>query len=225
MDAPGPEPAAPALPRPRGRVNGLAVVRASAIAVGGFLLLLTLAVPRFGDGCFRGHESGAIATLRSIARAQERFCGLAVVDRDGDGVGETGTLRELSAGVVPRGAHAAVHPPLLSSAFQTADTTGTIQRSGYRIRMLLPTGDGHWSPSGADADHDGAEGRFVCLAWPRTRDEHARRTFAVDQTGTVLACDVERFAGGVGPEPDALPFRDGVLVEGRGSDGVVWQRP
>jgi len=225
MVAPGSAAPTPPLPRPRGRVDGIAVLRASVVGVGACLLLLTLAVPRFGGGCYRGHESGAIATLRGIAHAEARFCGLAVVDRDGDGVGETGTLRELAAGVVPRGAHAAIHPPLLSSAFRDADATGTVQRSGYRIRLLLPTSDGRWSAAGTDADRDGAEGRFVCVAWPRTRDEHARRTFAVDQTGTVFACDEERFVGAAGPDPDALPFRDGVLVEGPGADGAVWNRP
>ena len=42
---------------------------------------------------------------------------------------------------------------------------------------------------------------------------------------TVSLKPVSHGSGGVGPDPEALPFRDGVLVEGRGTDGVVWQRP
>ncbi len=88
---------------------------------------LVVAFPRFHSGpCRGGHhnESAAIATLRNIHSAQGEFRAMAFVDEDGDGVGEFGTLQELSAAVAPRGWEAPADAEVIES---TSSEVATIE--------------------------------------------------------------------------------------------------
>jgi hypothetical protein len=87
-------------------------------------------------------ETSALCSLHSIAGAEEQFRAARVVDLDGDGRGEYGTIAELSAAVALPDQPNALRPPVLSGAFRTVRPDGTVLRSGYRFRVLLPDADG-----------------------------------------------------------------------------------
>ncbi len=59
-----------------------------------------------GPTCCGGDETSAIVTLRSLHSAQTRFQDAAIIDLDRDGVGEFGSLSEMSGGVAVRGSDA-----------------------------------------------------------------------------------------------------------------------
>lgn len=155
------------------------------------LLVATAAVPFLSDGA-RTSETSAIGTLRSIASAEQAFRRACYVDMDGDGKGEFGTFRELSAGA-PLRAHLGrqlLDPPLLSPSFHAVDVNGCVERSGFAFRLYLPARDGTWvcaDRNDRKVSVDGAESRFRAFAWPLRRTERYDRVFCVDESGAVRA--------------------------------------
>ena len=176
---------------------GKSVLRVG-LAVGlALALFVWAAIPNFGPGGGRlnPNESAAIATLKNIASAQERFRTRRSVDRDGDGIGEYGWFAELAGRA----------EPVLSSAF-AAPVDGLVTRSGYRFRLWLPSGNGAWTHAGqaVPSDRDGTEQHFGVYAWP-VGTETGRRVFFVCENGDVLATKNTdwRYRGDTAPPVDA----------------------
>lgn len=212
-------------------------------------------------GCVCPNWMSAVGTLRNLAWVQEQYRAAVTVDEDGDGTGEYGGFLEMSCAVRARGrpdevlavwsgcpgprAAGATPPaptpqpsrvPVLSGAFRTMLPDGTVQRSGYRFRMVLVGRDGAPAVETPGAgfgdgtiDPDLAERRFVCYAWPTMYGTSGDRTFVVDETGAIFGTDDPRYSGAAGPASGAamssggLRSISGTVVPGvPAQDGNVW---
>jgi len=179
-----------------------------------------------------GNDVSAVGTLRRIAIAQAQFQSDARLDLDGDGIGEYGTLAEVSgaAGLrldpaaTRRGA--ALDPPLLPPWTKAAVGAGGIMsKAGYQFRVHLPGPDGvHEGPLAtliaALVDTDAAEVRWWAYAWPEAWGVTGECAAYVDSTGTVLICDNETARwSGTGRAPPAEP----VPAPGATHGGETWR--
>ncbi len=182
---------------------------------------------------FDASESAAIATLKNLHAAQQRFAELGVVDRDGDGRGEFGTLGELAGAVDLRCALAGVAAPrrlapaLLGASFG-ADAYGRTQRTNYLFQVWLSAGDGRWIGDGSGGP--GPTYGWCAYAWPAD-GARAKRAFFIDHVGELHAFDnVDRTYHGVGRPAlvdAALPSSDAharaTPGECIGRDGRLWR--
>lgn len=161
------------------------------VAVALLLLLVLTGVPRF-----RVHpgqvETAAIARLRGLHSAQAAFQKAGHVDRDGDGIGEFGTLGELTGTAHVRGADPArrLDSPLLARSWAPHAGGGMAQWFDYRFRLFLPGKEGRlccadWTPEEVDVDR--SEETWCAFAWPRWHPCGTWRTFRIDETGVVRA--------------------------------------
>jgi hypothetical protein len=130
--------------------------------------------------------------LRTLHTAQQVFTAACAVDLDGDGVGEIGTLGELTGFDALRGraANGRFDPPILPPSIRPTGSHGTAARAGYLFRLYLPGRDGAWLRVDEDAgrlDVDAAETRWCAFAWPAHHDAETTRTFRIDETGRVTA--------------------------------------
>ena len=121
------------------------------IVVAIIAIIAAVAIPKLVSARISANENAAIATLRSIAAAQQQLQSSAAIDTDGDGGGEHGFFGEL-AGTDPVrefqgvGVAAAVgantlDPTYLPIAFGNVVTDGgdgVVERQGYFFKMLLP---------------------------------------------------------------------------------------
>lgn len=156
-------------------------------------------------------ESAAIDTLGSVLfPAQFQFQGAAYLDQDADGVGEYGTLAELTGAAAPPGRAQA------EASAEGFSPDGV--RHGYRFSVFLPDAAGKAISADAAARKadkaaaDAQERSFVIYAWP-VDAASGTRAFAVDQTGVVYEAP---FTG------TAPAWND--LYSGQGWDGVPsWQ--
>jgi hypothetical protein len=96
------------------------------------------------------NETAAIATLRNVAATQEQFRARGLVDVDGDGVGEFGTILELT-GTAPLRAAAdsptprrALTPALLSPSLAGVTSEGWVEKAHYAFAVFLPRRGGGW---------------------------------------------------------------------------------
>jgi len=128
-----------------------------------------------------GNEIGAIVTLRNLGRCQSVFQNPRRVDLDGDGIGEFGTLGEMTgndglradtAGA-KRGAPA--ESPVLSISLASVNEDGVATKSGYCFRVWLPESRGGavhegngptWGSGSRPAAGDGAPPRAVLPGSP-----------------------------------------------------------
>ncbi len=159
------------------------------------------------------NESDVVRALASIHRAQATAAKRALIDTDGDGLGEYATLRELTGGRSTRRKEP-IRPPLLPNAFAPKpEHLGDLRLAGYRIRLYLPghrrtaipmtsafggrgeflslgTSGGWYTRSvpGPEAvDMAKAETHWWAYAWPEELEVTGRRTFYIDQDGQVWA--------------------------------------
>lgn len=194
-------------------------------------------------------ESAAIATLRSIAAAQQQLQASAGIDTDGDGGGEFGYFAEMAGAVPPRGSDKAMNPTFLPKAFGVlvpGSGGGVVSRQGYVFQMILPGGAGARPVAGAPEAQSGGSGplspdpsnaeiMWCCYAWPLYEvPGEPRRTFFINQDGDVLATTRDagmRYVGLQGGPPiDAAytsPLDMGsqaalALAGLRGNDGNRW---
>ncbi len=199
-------------------------------ALGFVAVLVAIAVPNLTYARINRNDVSASSSLRGIVNAQREFREASIVDLDGDGVGECGSLRELSGAIVPRGRTHLIQPPVLSGAYRTRDVNGIVHRSGYSFAIFLRGADGAWVPADppVDAidpdamDPDAAETELLCYAWPDRYGATGKVTLVIDAHGTVLATDSRRYSGAAGPPPDAAPIVDGRLERGIGPDTNTW---
>lgn len=167
-----------------------------------------MAIEEAGDD---SPEGKAIEALGSVLfPAQFQFQGGAYVDQDGDGVGEYGTLSELTGVTAPPGR---AQGEATAEGF-AADGT----RAGYRFVVYLPDAAGKALTVGKEARKadkaaaDAQERAFVIYAWPADAAV-STRAFAVDQSGVVYEAPF------TGKEP---AWNE--LYGGQGWDGVpAWQ--
>jgi prepilin-type N-terminal cleavage/methylation domain-containing protein len=125
------------------------------IVVAIIAIVASIAVPKVLSARISADENAAIATLRSIAAAQEQFQACAADDTDADGAGEFGFFGELSGGCALRIYDRAtglpalgvapddlLEPPFLATAFghifDDPNGDGVVERQGYYFKMYLP---------------------------------------------------------------------------------------
>jgi type IV pilus assembly protein PilA len=187
------------------------------IVVAIIAIIAAIAIPGLLRARISANESSTIGSLRSLSTAQTQFQGQAVVDQDGDGVGEYGYFGELSGTEGLRG-----NGPRLSSApFMAAvlgvkDATGHSQKSGYFFKMYLPTAAATAAaeltviPAAAvPLDANEQETRWTAYAWPNSRGTTANRCFMINHAGTVMSTpnNTAKYSGsgasGVVPAADA----------------------
>ena len=194
---------------------------------------------------FHSNDGSAYFTLLNICAIEREFRASRCIDADGDGIGEFGTLAELSGGAELLGKSHVLNPPLLSGAFRTIALDGFARRSGYRIRVYLPDAAGngvHESgllPSSSKlpsrdratdlVDPKLASRRWCAYAWPEEHERSGRRTFVIDQDGTALCTIDPRYSGDHGPLPGAAFVAGGSssivgrLARGAAAqDGNLW---
>ena len=124
------------------------------IVVAIIAIIASMAMPKLMSARIAANENAAIATLRSIAAAQQQFQSSSAIDTDGDGGGEFGFFAEL-AGAVPMrifdgvGPAAGVlgdelDPPFLASTFGNVQpeagggVNSVVERQGYLFKIYLP---------------------------------------------------------------------------------------
>ena len=180
------------------------------VVVSVLALIAVIAIPNYLDSKLQANEVAAIDALRLVAQAQTQFQARAIVDRDGDGIGEFGGFMELSGMRGPRVASGAPVPPplsppiLTSGSFQTVLAPwGHIQRAGYCFQIYLPQPDGRRYPERVGQFHDIvdinlSEVTWCCYAWPIVYNNSGRRTFCVNQTGTIVMTDAPDYSGSAG---------------------------
>jgi hypothetical protein len=205
-----------------------------------------VAIPRLLAARIAANENAAIATLRHLASAQAQFEVLALVDADGDGIGEYGFAGELCGARPVRGSGQRMEPPVLSQAMAPSDDgqgRGVVVRSGYAFQVWLGRSQGRGvvgvaEPMGRQASAlgptaDAAEVLWCCYAWPLDPGTTGNRSFFINQEGDVLVLsEAGRYGGlprdgGSAPHFDSAYARAGDLsaplaLGGPGTDGAVW---
>src|SRR5262245_40993952 len=208
------------------------------IVVAIIAIIASIAIPNLLSARLSANESAAIATLRNIIASQSQFQTQAVVDTDGDGIGEYGWFTEMAGIVTPRNAIAPLVPPVLSAALGTLQppTNDFINRSGYFFQMFLPDNNGQGLAETAFAapDQNVCETCWICYAWPADRQTTGNRSFVTSQTGDLLQTNeqVAQYDGtttrpiySAALDPATNPGLDmrGTLAVGvAGGDGNTW---
>jgi type IV pilus assembly protein PilA len=125
------------------------------IVVAIIAIIAAIAIPKLLSARISANENAAIATLRSIAAAQQQFQSSSAIDTDADGGGEFGFFGELSGAAEMRIYDEAtglpalggavddiLDPPFLATAFgnilDDPSGDGVIERQGYNFKMFLP---------------------------------------------------------------------------------------
>ena len=189
------------------------------IVVAIIAIIAAVAIPRLMTARISANENAAIATLRSIAAAQQQLQASAAIDTDADGGGEYGYFGELAGTDVIREFDAAalapaisgdtITPAYLATAFGNlvADGAGdgVVERQGYYYKMFLP--DDNVDPAAATDAYPEAPGggtvagniaawgsgncevMWSCYAWPVTAGRTGNRAFFINHEGDVIAHD------------------------------------
>ncbi|MEL6428228.1 MAG: prepilin-type N-terminal cleavage/methylation domain-containing protein [Planctomycetota bacterium] len=175
------------------------------IVVAIIAIIAAVAIPKLVSARISANENAAIATLRSIAAAQQQLQSSAAIDTDLDGGGEYGYFGELAgadnirlntAGTVAANGPL-LDPTYLPVAFGNV-ANGFVERQGYLFQMILPdalssgaiaalieaTGGGN---GGTFPDPSNAEILWCCYAWPVQQGKTGNRAFFINQDGDVTA--------------------------------------
>ncbi len=187
------------------------------IVVAIIAIIAAVAIPKLMSARISANENAAIATLRSIAAAQQQFQASSAIDTDGDGGGEYGFFGEL-AGAVPMrifdgtgpalstDANDVLDPPFLASAFGNVvaigtTTEGMVERQGYNFRVFLPAETGATgTPGVAEGSAGGTaaitnwasancEIMWCAYAWPVDAEKTGNRVFFINQEGDIASFD------------------------------------
>jgi len=159
----------------------------------------------------QSNQKAVVATLRSIAAAQQQLQASGAIDTDGDGGGQYGFFGEL-AGTTPLriygsnggtigGPADVLDPPFLASslgAIKASHEYGCILRKGYYFRIHLPalTPEGESVIAGVFESPQGGAGTnsidpsrgelfWGVYAWPAKAGTGAQSTFFINQDGDV----------------------------------------
>ena len=207
------------------------------IVVAIIAIVALIALPNLLSARLSSNETTAIATLRAIISAQSQFQTRALADSDADGLGEFGTIGEMSGAVGVRGGKVMV-PAVLSATFRTINAQGQAARNGYLYKLFLPdaagVGAGELPGGGASAtvDPDLAESAWCAYAWPTNYEQTGVRTFFVNHGGELIFTSSGSYSGPGAAIPAGAALRapgpagsiTGLLATGvTGRDGNLWR--
>jgi len=159
----------------------------------------------------RANETRSIATLRNSTSVMAQVQASGKIDCDADGIGEYGTILELTGSVPLRtGNHggsgdfssqgATLAPALMTPRMNNVDANGMATMNGYHYRVFLPDTS---TPAGfvhergpanvvglsggtGQISIDYSETTWCMYAWPVKRGITGNRVFFVNQSGDVL---------------------------------------
>jgi len=207
------------------------------IVVAIIAIIASIAIPNLLSARLASNETAAISTLRTITSAQAQFQNTSRADENNNGIGEYGTLAEMSGEVGVRGGSPVV-PPMLSGAFRNVNGQGQVSKSGYLYSIWMPDANGagvdEVAGGGADAtvDADYAETSWTAYAHPVAVGKTGNRTFFVNQSGDMLSTDATEDsyngttdgpAGEAAYLPSAITITGPVAVGATGQDGNFWK--
>ena len=194
------------------------------------------------DATLALNEVAAIATLRNLATCQAHIQTAGKVDADQDGIGEYGTLLEMTGAAAVRSGFAEgvggigdfskqgtkVNPPILSPKMAGVDATGVVRKGGYCYRVFLPdsafpsgftheTGPAEKVGLAGGTARVGVEMSETCwcaYAWPEKLGETGNRVFFVNHTGDVMqsANEAAKWAGEKAPPGNSAFLGDGITA-------------
>jgi prepilin-type N-terminal cleavage/methylation domain-containing protein len=175
------------------------------IVVAIIAIIAAVAIPKLVSARISANENAAVATLRSIAAAQQQLQSSAAIDTDADGGGEHGYFGELAGATPVRGfvggvaavSAVTLDPTYLPVAFGNV-ANRMVERQGYFYQMFLPDasvinpigGVAEAAAGGNDAVLPGgsnAEIMWCCYAWPVQATKTGNRAFMINQAGDVIA--------------------------------------
>ncbi|MEE8107416.1 MAG: DUF2950 family protein [Planctomycetota bacterium] len=200
-------------------------------------IVAAIALPNLLSARLNSNETAAIATMRMLLSAQAQFQTRSIADEDRDGLGEYGTLAEMSAAVTIRGGATTIQPPVLSTAFRTVTVNGEVSRSGYFFKVWLPdsSGDGLGEVAGGGADpavdSELSEVSWCAYAWPNVYEQTGIRSFYVSARGDILTATDSTYSGsGAFTNPgaalvapgSATSMTGGIANNATGRDGNFW---
>ncbi len=171
----------PPPPLPEKKSNTLVIVL---VCVGaafflclGLPIIAAIAIPNLLAAKLSSNETAAMATLRNLASCQAQIQTSGKIDADGDGIGEYGTLLEMTGTTgVRKGFRSAaggekassgfesqgstVTPPILSAALANVDGLGIVTKNGYCYVIFLPDSSmrGGWVHEKGPIGSPGLEG-------------------------------------------------------------------
>ncbi|MBX3463428.1 MAG: prepilin-type N-terminal cleavage/methylation domain-containing protein [Planctomycetes bacterium] len=219
----------------RSRAAGFTLIELM-IVVAIIAIIAGVAVPNLLSSRAVANERAVIATLRTLTTAQTMCRNQAVVDIDGDGLGEALGLGELAGTEFLRSGGQKLVPASLSASLGTLDALGYVHTKGYLLALYLPDASGAGvlgTPANAGAvDPNNAEIAWSCLAWPVTRGNTGVSTFFVNQTGEILVANDAPYDGLVNiplPGSALVGVAPTQLVGGAiasntvGADGSLWR--
>ena len=181
------------------------------IVVAIIAIIAAVAIPKLVSARISANENASIATLRSIAAAQQQLQASAAIDTDADGGGEHGFFGELAGaapirifvGGVPAigAAGDLLDPTYLPVAFGNVITDGAdgvVERQGYYYKIFLPDNSAT-APIGSEPEaaaggntagslpgSSNAEIMWCCYAWPVQATKTGNRAFFINQSGDIL---------------------------------------
>ncbi len=211
------------------RVEGFTLIELM-IVVAIIAIIASIAVPNLLGSRLQANEAAAIATLKNLSSSQAQCQAAAVIDTNGNGMGEFAYLGELSGGVGVRDNESGgvstvrITPPYLSGAFSNVSGSRVL-RSGYYFQMYLPSSTAQPQSEAAGGGGSGvsiygafAENLWSCYAWPVSQGNTGRRAFYINQLGEVLACrnQTMRYSGTA-----TAPAGTAAVMAGVGSPSMV----
>ena len=140
-------------------------------------------------------ETAVLSSLRTISTAQVQFQNAALKDQDGDYVGEYGTLYELAGITAPSGKTGAAFVPFIDQQL------GLGSKLGYEFSVYV----GESACAAGTATNASEEG-YLAVAWPSTYEQTGRRSFCVDQSGTIRGMDIGGDAPGCSAVTGTSPW-------------------
>lgn len=198
-----PMPGAPSVTR-RFVIAGIVLAIVGMVGCGAWLFLIPHRI-------VSDHVS-VVGTLKSLSTSEEQFHSQAIVDCDGDRIGEYGYFQELGGTSGTRASGdlwgPRVNPTFLAATFGTtaAANGGVADKSGYCFLIFLsgsaapPVRETSPLLAGDALQANNQETRWACYAWPSSAGTTGNRCFAINQEGQVYQA------------PNAGPLYDGVAA-------------
>ena len=186
------------------------------IVVAIIAIIAAIALPKLMSARISANENAAVATLRSIAAAQQQFQASSSVDTDYDGGGEFGYFGEMAGvtnlriGSSAGDVSAPLDPPYLATPFGNI-TASLVERQGYNYQIFLPDADGAGvtealgalGTSLSPADSSDCEVMWCCYAWPVDAGKTGMRAFFINQEGDIISQNnrvvIGQYSGTAGP--------------------------